>query len=233
MKNKHTFLFTISFVLLTSFGFAQQVAIDTLKAKPKTLNLRVGVNVLKPIISAFDENIKGIGLVADVNVYKRFYAALEIGKEEKTSEEEYINFTTDGTYAKIGFNYNAYNNWPGMNNDIYVGMRYGISLFNHTLNSYTPNIYGNYFTITENTTNIDYNDLNLHWVELVFELNVETFKNLYLGASMSFNKVISAKEPTNFKNLYAPGFGRIYENQTGFGLNYTVSYKIPLFKKNK
>ena len=32
-----------------------------------------------------------------------------------------------------------------MNNEIYVGMRYGFALFDQTLNSYTPNVGNTYF----------------------------------------------------------------------------------------
>ena len=45
-------------------------------------------------------------------------------------------------------------------------------------------------------------------------------------------KMISTKEPSNFKNLYAPGFNRIYLNNMGIGFNYTISYLIPIIRKN-
>ena len=43
--------------------------------------------------------------------------------------------------------------------------------------------------------------------------------------------LISNKQPNNFENLYIPGFNRTYNGDFGVGFNYTVSYFIPLYKK--
>jgi hypothetical protein len=33
--------------------------------------------------------------------------------------------------------------------------------------------------------------------------------------------------------LYIPGFERVFSNDTGFSFNYSISYLIPIYKKNK
>jgi hypothetical protein len=43
------------------------------------------------------------------------------------------------------------------------------------------------------------------------------------------NRLVSNKKPENF-DLYIPGFNRTYDGDF-VGLNYTVSYFIPIFKK--
>ena len=73
--------------------------------------------------------------------------------------------------------------------------------------------------------------MNAHWSEFVFGIKVETFKNLFLSASVSYKVLMSAKEPENFKTLFSPGFNRIFESSTGFGFNYTISYLIPFKRK--
>ena len=45
--------------------------------------------------------------------------------------------------------------------------------------------------------------------------------------------MINNKHPENFQNFVVPGFDRVYLNNGGFGFNYTVSYRLPLYKKNK
>jgi hypothetical protein len=230
MKQQLILLFFISFLVSATIT-AQQKA-DTIKTK-ESYGIRVGVDLSKPIISFLDENTKGLELVGDVRILRNYYAAVELGYEDKTTKEDYINFTTKGSYIKAGVNYNAYNNWVGMTNEIYVGMRYGFSLFNQTLNSYTPNVKGTYFIPIEMQPNTEFKDLSAHWAELVFGMKAETLKNLYLGFSFSFKKMISTKEPENFKNLHVPGFNSVYLNDTGFGMNYTLSYLIPIVKKEK
>ncbi len=230
MKQQLILLFFISF-LVSATVTAQQKK-DTVKTK-ESYGLRVGVDLSKPLISFLEPESKGLELVGDIRILNNYYAAVELGFEDKISKEDYMNYTTKGSYIKVGVNYNAYKNWKGMTNEIYVGARYGLSLFNQTLNSYTPNVKGTYFIPTEVVPNTEFKDLSAHWAELVFGMKAETLKNLYLGFSFSFKTMISTKEPTNFKNLYVPGFNRVYLNDTGFGINYTLSYLIPIIKREK
>lgn len=228
MKQLFILLFFISFLGTST---AQQKT-DTVKTK-ESYGLRVGIDLSKPLISFLEPESKGLELVGDIRVLRNYYAAVELGFEDKTSKEDYMNYTTKGSYIKAGVNYNAYKNWKGMTNEIYIGVRYGFSIFNQTLNSYTPNVKGTYFIPAVVLPNTEFKDLSAHWVELVFGLKAETLKNLYLGFSFSFKTMISTKEPDNFKNLYVPGFNRVYLNDTGFGINYTLSYLIPIIKREK
>jgi hypothetical protein len=229
MKQLHILLFFIS--LFFNVVANSQQKIDTVTFK-ESYGLRIGADILKPGISLFDNKNKGIELTGDVRFYKNYYAAVELGFENKTSTEEYLNFTTKGSFVKVGINYNAYQNWKGMANEIFVGARYGFSFFNQTLNNYIPNIKGTYFTTNQIASGTEFKDLNAHWIEFVAGMKVETLKNLYLGTQISVKKMISTKEPSNFKNLYAPGFNRIYLNNMGIGFNYTISYLIPIIRKN-
>ena len=237
MKRLLIFIFFInifSFQLLAQEIETKEIdekAQDTIQKK-KYYALRVGLDVSKPIIGfTKDEDIAEYELVADFRVTEKWYAALELGFSDKNTIEDYIDFTTKGSYFKLGANYNAYENWVGMNNEIYVGARYGIALFDQTLNSYTPNVYGTYFEGEPIESDTTFDGLSAHWFEFVAGMKVETFKNLFLGASISFNKMLSTKEPENFRNLYVPGFNRVFSNDVGIGFNYTISYQIPISKK--
>ncbi len=230
MKQLHILLFIISSWFSVQ-SYAQQKT-DTIK-RQESYGIRVGIDVSKPIITFFNKQNKAIEVVGDIRILNNYYLATEIGNVTNTTNEDYINFTTKGSYIKVGFNYNAYKNWIGMRNEIYVGLRYGISFFNQTLNSYTPNSNGTYFSATQITPNNKFSGLTAQWYAFVFGMKVETFKNLYLGTSVSFNKMISTKEPENFKNLYVPGFNRVFLNDSGVSFNYTLSYLIPIIKKKK
>jgi hypothetical protein len=205
---------------------------DTI-TKTEKYGLRLGVDISQPIISFINEDSKGLEFLADYRVYKNYYAALELGTVDKTIEEDYMNFTTKGSFVKIGANINLYENWKGMSNEIFFGFRYGLSFFDHTLNSYSPNIEGTYFEDLQKTPNTKFNDLTASWFEIVTGLKVETFNNLYLGVSLSIKKMISTKEPENFQNLFVPGFNNVSLNNIGVGFNYSISYLIPVVKKSK
>ena len=59
------------------------------------------------------------------------------------------------------------------------------------------------------------------------------FNNVYLGFSLRLNYLVSDKKPDNFDNLYIPGFNRTYDGKFGAGFNYTLSYFLPIYKKDK
>lgn len=234
MKQLLIFIFIIS---CSTFLYSQETeqAIeeqDSIK-KITTYGLRIGVDLSKPVISYLNDDYKGFEIIGDFGFKPNLYVAVEIGYQEKNTVEDYLDFSTEGSYLKAGINYNAYENWAGMQNEIIIGFRYGLSFFSQTLHSYTPNMDGTYFITEQVDADTKFSDLNAHWVSMVVGLKVETLKNLYLGMSVSVNKMIKSTEPENFKNLYVPGFNRVYSNDVGAGFNYSISYMIPLLKKER
>ncbi len=194
--------------------------------------LRVGIDLYNPVSTIIDDNRKGIELVGDYRISKKWYIATELGSMKNTREEDFINFTTNGQYIKAGVDYNAYENWLDMENLIYVGFRYGYATFNQTLNSATVNS-DPFLPLQNIDTPIKYDNLNAQWAEFVVGIKAEVMSNVFMGFSFSGKKMISTKEPDNFKNLFVPGFNRVFLNNSGFGLNYTISYLIPIYKKKK
>ena len=148
------------------------------------------------------------------------------------SNEDFTNSTSKGSYIKIGLNYNSYNNWLDMNNEIFIGFRYGFATFEQRLNSYQIN--------TSNPICCQHsliphlpqrNGLTAHWSELLVGFRAEIYTNIFISFSGSYKIMVSITDPVNFKTHYAPGFNRVYTSNTGFGFNYTISYLIPFRKK--
>ena len=195
--------------------------------------LRVGIDLFNPVNAFFDNDRKGLELVGDYRISKKLFVAAELGYLENTTNLDFINFTTNGSYIKAGVDYNAYKNWRDMENAIYVGFRYGYSTFSQTLNSFTVNNNPFLDDISSVENGQKFDNLNAQWAEIVLGIKAEIFNNVYLGLSFSGKKMVSTKDPTNFKNLFVPGFNRVFLNNSGFGFNYTISYLIPLYKKDK
>ena len=193
--------------------------------------LRLGIDISKPIRSLLQDYNSGLEIVGDYRISKKWYAAAELGNEEFTSNEDFTNSTSKGSYMKIGVNYNSYNNWLDMNNEIFIGLRYGFASFEETLNSYQVNT-GNTILPTQSiTTPSTQKGLTAHWTEIQLGFRAELYNNLFITFSSSYKIMVSITEPINFKTHYAPGFNRIYASNTGFGFNYTISYLIPFRKK--
>lgn len=228
MKHILKYTFSLLFVLFSITGNAQSK--DTTKIAQR-YGLRVGLDLHRLSKSFYDKDYKGLEVVGDYRISKKFYIAGELGNEDKTVDNSRFNFTTKGTYFKAGFDYNAYENWLDMENMIYVGMRYGISSFNHTLNSYTIYDSTNYYGENTVVSGEKFSGLTASWIEVVGGLKAKVINNFYVGFSVRLNYLVSDKKPNGFDNLYIPGFNRTYDGKFGAGFNYTLSYMIPLYKK--
>ena len=236
MKLQRILVFFISFFCCAAQVLAQQkdeVANDSIPRIEK-YGLRVGVDLAKPLRTLIEDGYSGFEIMGDFRVTKKFYAALELGNEKKDWNEPYINTKTSGTYAKVGFDYNAYENWLGMENAITLGLRYGFSTFKQELLSYRIYTNNPAFPTETITTPQEYSGLTAHWAELIVGIKTEILNNLYLSINAQLKRKITEQQPDTFENLYIPGFHRTYDySKFGVGYGYSVSYLIPIFKKTQ
>lgn len=211
--------------------------------------LRAGVDLSRLALSFLNDDYTGLELVADYRLTQRLYLAGELGNEKRTSQEELTNidiassttlynYTTSGSYLKLGVDLNTYENWYGMNNLIYIGGRYAFSTFSQTVNSsfiYDSNRYWEPNAFAEGIQNNgEYGGLNASWLEVLMGIKAELFANFYLGASVRLGFLISNKEAENFPNLWIPGFNKVTDGSNfGVGYNYSITYFLPLYRKSK
>ena len=205
---------------------------NTVIPKTDRYGVRVGLDVYKLTRGLYDNNYKGLELVGDYRLTKRYFLAAEIGNENKKTDDDRVNFTTKGSYLKVGFDYNGYENWLDMENIISIGMRYGFSTFNQQLNTYRIYNANPYFQETPTiASGQEFNGLSASWLEVVAGIKAKVFDNVFMGFSLRLNRLVTNKEPVGFSNLYIPGFNRTYDGDFGVGFNYTVTYFVPIFKK--
>ncbi len=205
---------------------------DSVPAKTDRYGVRVGVDLYKLTRALYDKNYKGIEFAGDYRLTKKYFLAAELGNENKTTDDDRVNFTTKGSYIKAGFDYNAYENWLDMENIISIGMRYGFSTFNQQLNSYRIYNANPYFgEVPVIPSGKKFDGLTTSWIEVVAAVKAKVFNNVFVGFSLRLNRLVTNKEPENFSNLYIPGFNRTYDGSFGVGLNYTVTYFVPIYKK--
>ena len=232
MKQQHILLLLISLAMLQPFLLSAQVEQqeDTLQAKEK-YGVRLGIDISKPLRSLLDDDYKGFEINGDYRIYENYYLAAELGNEEKFTSLENITAETKGSYIKIGANYNAYKNWEGMQNEIYVGLRYGFATFSSELQEYSIYNRDDYFEPDVRTEPQEFNNLTAGWLELQLGIKVEVLQNLYLGAHVQLKRRVNDNAPSFYENLYIPGFNRTYtDSSIGAGYGYSISYLIPLYK---
>ena len=239
MKKKQIYLFIISIWSSTNMVVSQTElnSSDSLVVNDKILNinkLNLGLDLFKPIKSSSDGDNLNYEIVGDLQLTENLYLAGEYGIVDRIIEDENINFNSSGSFLRIGFNYNMFENWVGMDNSIYLGLRYATSNFSNKIINYTVRNQDSYFSnlVDSEYQTIEYSDLSGNWIEIVAGLKVETFNNVYLGFSLRLNKLLSNSKPDNFDTLFIPGFNKVTDDNTfGSGFNYTLTYSIPLRKR--
>ncbi len=240
MKRKQIYIFIFSLFSI-NFIVGQEIEnkkTDSTTVKKKLINidkLSIGIDLYNPIYSSINDDDLSYELITSLRIIEDFSIASEIGSLDRYIEDENVNFTSTGEYIKFGFDYNLFNNWIGMDNSIYLGMRFATSSFNNKIDSYTLRNPDSYWSnnVTSDYETINHSDQNANWIELLVGIKVETIKNIYLGINLRLNRLLSNTSPNNFNNLYIPGFNKVTDdNSWGSGFNYTLTYSLPL-KFNK
>ncbi len=240
------YFISLSIICLSPVMSAQDKPVDlqpkdTVEYKDE-YGLRVGADINRLIFSFIDEDYTGFELVGDYRLTNKLYLAAELGNEEKTQTEDLNNtliydFTSSGSYLKVGVDVNTYENWFGMNNAITIGGRYAVASFSQTLNDY--NIYNGDRFFNEDflpgaSPGDEFSGLNATWLEFVAGIKAELFANIYVGITARLGFLVTNKEDDRFPNLWIPGFNRVTDGSNfGVSYNYTISYFVPFYKKSK
>lgn len=237
MKHQRMLKYFISGILLLVFAnIFGQIDVkpgDSAVYKQK-YGLRVGGDLNKLVRSFVDDNYKGFEVNADYRITHNLYVAGELGTEEKTTNVEFFDAKTSGSYFKAGLDYNVYDNWFGMDNLIFGGLRVGVSSFKQQLNGFTVYDTDQYWEPYSNPETVEFNNLSAIWAEIMVGVKVEVLNNLYVGFNAQLKSLISDDQPNNFENVYIPGFNKTYDSSSiGVGFSYNISYLIPLYKKDK
>ena len=203
---------------------------DTIYVKNK-YGIRAGIDLSKQI-RMLTEEYSGLSLYSDIKIKERLFIVAELGNDQKTIETENINSKLSGSYMKAGFNYNLYNNLPGLNNEIYIGLRYSQSLFKNELIDYSIYNKDRFWNDQRILEYKEFDNLKSSWIEFVVGFNSEIKNNLFMGLSLRLNRMLKQDIPENFTNLFIPGFNKVTENNNfGTGITYSIIYQIPIIKK--
>lgn len=203
---------------------------DTIYVKNK-YGIRAGIDLSKQI-RMLTEEYSGLSIYSDIKIKERLFIVAELGNDQKTIETENINSKLSGSYIKTGFNYNLYNNLPGLNNEIYVGLRYSQSLFKNELIDYSIYNKDRFWNDQRILEYKEFDNLKSSWIEFVVGFNSEIKNNLFMGLSLRLNRILKQDIPENFTNLFIPGFNKVTENNNfGTGITYSIIYQIPIIKK--
>ena len=196
---------------------------------PLVYDASVGVNLWDPLMRAFGQSYGLIGFSAHFNMHNRYIAAFEFGLGNANNTPADNNYTYHqglAPYFKIGLDYNfLYNSNPAYM--IFAGIRYGFTPFKWTLRDVnsTNDYWGE-------PSAIPFPDINATagYLEFLFGLKVNLYKNISMGWTLRYHRVIH-ESPTTYGNAwYVPGFGT---RNSALGASLSVFYTLPLKGKRE
>ena len=165
--------------------------------------------------------------VAYLNLgYKNHILEFFVGKEAMPYVHQNYMFQTAGSYFKLGYAYNFYDNWGNMHNEITLGLRYGSANFAYDLQGFSFSAPAEIMSSYEWTGHHAYPGLYASWIEIGASVKAEIFHGLYLDLFVSGKRMAKGIPPQNFGLLYVPGFFKTNVSGFGFGLGYGVSYRF-------
>lgn len=189
--------------------------------------LRIGFDLSRIPMHFLNPYRTDIAIQADLRIDSNLYLAAETGwNRTHLDNKPVFNYISNGNYLKAGVDYNFIKRkLPQEDNSIYVGLRYGLARMQRKIPQYTisdpywGNVDGHFSSKT----------LLPQWAELVAGLKVEVLKNLFLGWGLHIRVLTTQNIDKEVRPYLIPGFGKATHNAV-FDVNYTLSYRIPLWK---
>lgn len=189
----------------------------------------IGYDVSQIAQSYFIPGYSAHVLTLDYEIDYLYYPVIEAGLFDLKKEQESMNYSSDGGFVKLGMDYNIIGiQGPWDYDMLFGGARIGIAQYNHSARDIVieNNYWGDY-----QPDNIETENLNAFWVELVAGLKVEVLRNLFFGWSLRGQLMITKNKDDKIPPYMIPGYGK-GDNGINIGIQYIISYRFPLFKND-
>jgi len=215
--------FIISVALLFSVRCHAQ---DTIRYPINDMKgIRIGIDVSKLLLPVIYKGERiGFEACADMHIKDNIFAIAEVGWLNVNLNKKDFHYRQNGMYGKLGVDYNMLKSRrPNSNDIVYIGGRYGVSMFNHQAEGITVPGYHYWPDATDGV--IPKKMMNAHWLEFLLGVKAEVLNNLYVGMTFRLKFIIVSPKGDYSTPYIIPGFGN---GDAGFsmGINYYVSYNI-------
>jgi hypothetical protein len=198
---------------------AQPAAEDNSPPPETESGLRIGVNVVRPLMMFSAPSRFGLEFVGDINAGPNYFLVAEAGFSRRLLEEPSYHLQENGIFLRIGGERNFYNH---LNDVIALGGRIGFSTYNRSAPSII--VEGVYWDDFMGSLPTD--TFFKQWAEVVLTLKTEVFSNLFLGWNLRGKLLLLDRKDIHLDNRYIPGFGASSVT-TAAGFDFYIYYRIP------
>ncbi len=195
----------------------------------KDQGLSLGIDLAPFITRLIKDERTGFAFIGRYGIKNRWFAAGEVGFEHIKYNKETYNYKSNGTFIRVGMDYDIFNSEDFPTNDnIFVGLRYAYAWQTHESERFTiiDSYWGDYEGSVGTTS------VNSHSVDVVGGLRCEVLRNFYMGWTFRCRFLLASKHSDNLKPYAIAGYGT-YDNKVAIGFTYTIEYQIPFNKLGK
>lgn len=216
---------------MSSYIFSFLLTVVSLNAMAQMDNwngILIGADLSRFALPLIDSTRYGWEVSGDYEITKDLFGCVEIGSQTTRFNDPNYDYRSAGSYTRLGVDYNFMKHLDDQSTDkLLIGLRYGFTTYYHQADniSVANNIWGN---IENKTTTRNW--LTANWVEITTGMRAHLFNNFYLGWTARFKVKLWSTDYGNMQPYYIPGYGRGWNN-SWMGFNYSIYYKIPLYKK--
>ena len=164
--------------------------------------------------------VQNYEMALNFNLLQRFYPTLELGYARADRSAEGGNFFGQGGFARVGLDLSALKK-SRKDNMLLVGVRLGTAVQDYRMSylSVSDNYWG-YRTQTAVAPTVRADV----WGEVVAGVQVQIYKAFHMGWYVRLRVLFTRSNNGKPTPYYIPGFG--YKDDTQFGLNYYVGFKL-------
>lgn len=195
----------------------------------KDQGLSLGVDLSPLIMRIINEERTGLTFVGRYGFKYHWYANAEVGYENAQYTNDNYSYTSNGTFIRLGVDYDIFNNADFPTNDnIFVGLRYSYAWQSHKSDYFkiVDSYWGDYSGSVSNSS------VNSHSIDALFGLRCEMLPNFYMGWSFRCRFLLASAHDSNLDPYAIAGYGQ-YDSKVCLGFTYTIEYQLPLNRKKK
>lgn len=194
----------------------------TLHAVPRAHQLRLGVDIGKPVINAFIKSRYSYEAAVDYALKKEVYLTAEGGWGGSDVDYTDLKYSTRNTFVKFGFDKTMVPRlFPSDWDMLFVGLRYGIAFLKRNDATYTTD--DGFWGTTTGT--IGGKSITGHWAEITAGIRVELWKGVFAGYTVRGKFLINQKAFKELPPQYIAGYGK-GEKATVFDFNFYLQYAL-------
>lgn len=214
---------------IDSFRRVRKILTDSIHKKndPDTVafrkNLRLGIDLSKPIGSFFKKGIQEAEFSVDYHFRSRLYLAAEAGLQlASISRTGLYQYRSTGEYVRAGFDYSIFRiEKKNDANIVFVGVRLaGANVGFKTTGIQVPDAYfGNSSASSPSASDRQF------WLELLAGIKVDLSQHISIGWTLRLASSLNDLTKKDTYPILIPGFGSS-ASSTNFTYNYSIYYSF-------